>query len=468
MRRMGGLVLDRVVSDLARVAEIPVSGDVDAAAFCRALDASAPEAGQPLPELLRFLFEDCVPRSFTTTSPGYLAYIPGGGLFPSALADLIAATTNRFTGMWQAAPALTQLEGHVIRWICDWMGLPDSAEGLLTSGGSQSMFTAIVTAREHVLGTELRRGTMYVSSHVHHCVPKAASLAGIFADRVRSVPVGYGFRMQVPALREAIERDRAAGFVPFLVVSSAGTTNTGAVDPMREIAAVAREQGLWHHVDAAYGGFFRVVPELHGLLDGLDEADSIALDPHKGFFLPYGTGALVVRDGATLRKAHTVNADYLPQVPEGEDLYDPSLIGPELSRPYRGLRMWLSIQLFGMKRLRAAIAEKREIAIICADAIGALRGIRMIARPQLSLFAFHMTWPGATLEQENAATRALIARVRQRGKIMCSGCVVDGRFLARVCVLSFRTRRATIDTCITHFAEEVERLLTEQNGSAAL
>ncbi|HEY4659118.1 MAG TPA: pyridoxal-dependent decarboxylase, partial [Gemmatimonadaceae bacterium] len=190
------------------------------------------------------------------------------------------------------------------------------------------------------------------------------------------------------------------------------------------------------------------VPELRSLMPGLARADSLTLDPHKGMFLPYGTGALLVRDGAALRAAHEVpHAGYLPDLPEDE-FYDPSLHGPDLSRGFPGLRVWLCVKLFGAAKLRAAIAEKRALALDAARRIAAIPGIAMDAEPQLSLFAFHATRPGATLEEENAATKRLIDDVTARGRVMLTGCLVDGRFLARVCVLSFRTRQSQIDACV--------------------
>ena len=189
-------------------------------------------------------------------SPGYLAYIPGGGLYPAALADFIADTTNRYTGVWQAAPALVQLEANALDWLREWMGFPVDARGLFTTGGSMATFNAIVCARERHLGAEIRRGVLYTSDQAHHSVLKSAKLAGVMPDRVRPIASDDRFRMRVDRLDEAIAADRRAGLTPFAVVSSAGTTNTGAVDPLDAIADVCARERLWHHVDGAYGAFF--------------------------------------------------------------------------------------------------------------------------------------------------------------------------------------------------------------------
>ena len=463
MRSMGIETLERVIAHLASLPERPVCGDVRAEALCRAMREPAPEHGVPLESLLDDLFDEWIPRSFTTPSPGYLAYIPGGGLFPAALADLIADTTNRFTGIWHAAPALVQLEANVLDWFRTWMGFPPSTRGLLTTGGSMATFNAIVCARERLLGPEIRRGVLYTSTQAHHCVMKAARLAGVMPDRIRIIPADERCRLRVDLLHRQITNDREAGLSPFLVVSSAGTVNTGAVDPLMAIADICAQEQIWHHVDGAYGGFFFACDHLRPLLRGLNRADSLTLDPHKGLFLPYGTGALLVRDGTALRDVHGGTAGYLPSIPDAAEFYDPSQHGPDLSRGFPGLRVWLCIKLLGAARFKAAIAEKRVVAVDAAEALARVPGIRLFAPPELSLFAFHLTWRGARVQDENKATELLLDRVRGRERIMMTGCSVGHRFLARVCILSFRTRRQHVDTCVQHVREETEKIVRE-NG----
>jgi aromatic-L-amino-acid/L-tryptophan decarboxylase len=404
--------------------------------------------------LLDDYFGKWLPRSLTTNGPGYMAYVPGGGVFPAAIADFVSDTTNRFTGAWFASPALVQLEANVLDWFREWMGFPIGTRGVFTTGGSMATFNGIVCAREKHLGAEIRNGVVYTSTQAHHSVQKSARLAGIAADRIRALPVDDTFRLRVDALTSAIDADRRVGLVPFLVISSPGTTNTGAVDPLDAIADVCAKERLWHHVDGAYGAFFHACDELRPLLAGLSRADSLTLDPHKGLFLPYGTGALLVRDGAALRAVHAATADYLPGGTPA-DVYDPSEHGPDLSRGFPGLRVWLTLKIYGAARVRAAIAEKRALALVAAEGIAKIPGVVMTAHPQLSLFAFHVTWPGASLDQENVATRELLERVGARGRVLLSGCNVSGRELARVCVLSFRTRRANIDACVEDVAAAV-------------
>lgn len=455
---MASDVVARCIDHLASLPTQPVRGDVDAGDLCRSLRERAPELPSELKPLLDSLFEDWIPRSFTTPHAGYLAYIPGGGLYPAALADFIADTTNRYTGVWQAAPALVQLEANALDWLREWMGFPPEARGLFTAGGSTATFNAILCARERHLGAEIRRGVLYTSDQAHHSVLKSAKMAGIMPDRVRALPCDEQYRLPVDALRAAITADRKAGLTPFCVVSSAGTTNTGAVDPLAAIEDVCNAEHLWHHVDGAYGAFFYLCDELRPILSGLSRADSLTLDPHKGMFLPYGTGALLVRDGAALRAAHEATADYLPAMPHPDEFYDPSQHGPDLSRGFPGLRVWLSIKLFGAAAFRAAVTEKRALTVDAANRIAALPNIVMDAPPELSLFAFHVTKPGATRAWEDSATRELMEQVTRRGRVMITGAVARGRYLGRVCVLSFRTHAEQIDELVEDVASALKSL----------
>lgn len=458
MRQMGAAVLDRVIGHLVAIDDAPGCGDLDAQALCRALRAPAPQEPEALDAILEPYFEQWVPRSYTAPSPRCFGFVPGGGLFPSALADLIADATNRFTGIWWAAPALVQLEANVLDWFAEWMGLPSTTRGALTTGGSLAHLHAIVAAREKLLGDALRDGVLYVSAQAHHSAAKAARIAGIRDDRIRVVPVDAQFRLRTDALATAIDADRQAGLRPFLVVSSAGTTNTGTIDPIAEVTSITAANGMWHHVDGAYGAFFRLVDEMRGPLEALAGVDSITLDPHKGLFLPYGTGAVLVADGAALRAAHAASAVYLPDAPD-EEFYDPSQYSPELSRDFRGLRVWLPLQLYGLNRFRRALAEKRRLSVAAAARLAKSPNVVMVAPPELSLFAFHLTWPGATEAQENERTKAVLDDIVARGRFLITGCTVDGRYLARVCVLVFRSRQRHVDELVDEILATTQRLL---------
>jgi aromatic-L-amino-acid decarboxylase len=450
MRDMIERTTERLVSFIETLPEQPMHATTGGKKLARHLRApKMPERGVPFEKLLRLLFGRVIPTSLNTASPGYLAYIPGGGLFHAAVADLIAAATNRYVGVWIAAPGLVQLEENVIQWFCGMLGLPAAtAGGLLTTGGSLANLIAVITARRERLPPDFLRGVVYASEEAHHSVKKAALLAGLLPERVRAIPTDARFRMELGALREAIARDKAEGLSPFLVVASAGTTSTGAVDDLEELAGIAEREGLWLHVDAAYGGFFALTERGRAAMRGIERADSITLDPHKGLFLPYGTGCLVVRDRETLRRAHAVSASYLPAMQSEEGLVDFCELGPELSRDVRGLRVWVPLMMHGAGVFREALDEKIDLARWAAEELKKLPGIEVVAEPVLSLLAFRAKVPGASAEEEDAYNRRLCAKVNEKQRVLLTGAVVKGRFLIRMCVLSFRTHEERMAAAI--------------------
>jgi aromatic-L-amino-acid/L-tryptophan decarboxylase len=398
--------------------------------------ASPPTAGRSFDELLGLL-QLAAAKGFDPANPGFMGYIPGGGLYASALGDFLACVVNRYTGLARPAPALVQLEQSVLRWLCDLFGLPQNAQGLLTPGGSMSTFTAVVAAREARLGEQFLDGALYVSDEVHHSVAKAAKIAGFPADAVRVVPADDALRLEPEALVEAIGRDRAAGRRPFMVVASAGTINAGMVDPLDAVADVAEREGLWLHVDAAYGGFFQLTDRGRAALCGIERADTVTLDPHKGLFLPYGTGCLLARDGGTLRAAHEVAAHYLPDVTDG--LPDFSAYGPELTRDFRGLRLWLPLHMHGTDAFRDALDEKLDLAHFMHAQLAALPELEVPWRPDLSLVAFRPR--GAT----DAECLRLLDRIHDSGRVWLSSAPIRGRVFLRACILSHRSRSGRVE-----------------------
>jgi aromatic-L-amino-acid decarboxylase len=398
--------------------------------------------------LLDLLFDRVIPASFCTPGPGYLAYIPGGGLLQSAVADLIADATNRYVGVFAAAPGLAQIEANVVAWFAGIVGFPPAARGILTSGGSISNFSAIVTARRERLPPDFLEGVLYASDQTHHSVEKAAMLAGFPPENVHVIPTDGAFRIRLDALEDRIRQDRAAGEEPFFVVGNAGTTNTGAVDDLTGLADLARRENLWFHVDGAYGGFFALTEGGRRALAGMERADSLILDPHKGLFLPYGTGCLLVRDGAALKRAHALTADYLPAMQEEDDHVDFCQISPELSRDWRGLRVWLPLKMHGAAPFRASLREKLELARYAADALRAMPEIEILAEPQLSIVAFRRVPGERSPEAADEGNRRLLDAINARGRVHLTGTVLRGRFALRICVLSFRTHRDRIDACL--------------------
>jgi len=461
VRRLVDEAVERIVRYLETLPEQPAADTAGGVELARSLAGPLPEAGRPLVELLDLVFERAAPKSFNAAGPGYLGFIPGGGLFAAAVADLIADSLNRYTGVFAAAPALVQLEVNVLRWFAEVVGYPEEARGLLTSGGSLAAFTAIVTARRERLPENFLSGTLYVSDQTHYSLAKAAVLAGFPPGNVREVETDGAFRIRLDRLAERVAEDRRRGLQPFLVVGNAGTVNTGAVDPLPELAHFAREEHLWLHADAAYGGFFMLTERGRAALAGLELADSVVLDPHKGLFLPYGNGALLVRDGQALRRAHTFGAHYLPESQEDPDLVDFHLYGPELSKPYRGLRAWLPLELYGAGAFRRALDEKLDLARWIAGELREIEHLAMVAEPELSLLAFRLEPPGMPEAERDRLNREILARVNARQRVFLTGTVLpDERFVLRICVLSFRTHQDRMEMALEDLRTAIRDSLT--------
>lgn len=419
-----------------------------------------PSEPTPFTELLDLLFEDAIPYSINAPHPGNLSYIPAGGLFHAAVADLIADATNRYVGAWAGAPALARIEGNVVEWFCEMVDYPDEAFGLLTSGGSMANLIATITARRERLPVDFLTGTIYTSDQSHHSVTKAAVLAGFPRENVRKIPTDDEFQISVDALETAIEEDRDSGHTPFLIVASAGTTNTGAVDDLQALADLADRERLWLHADAAYGGFFVLTEDGRQQLAGLSRCDSITLDPHKGLFLPYGTGAVLTRDGNALERTHAVTADYMPEQDLQSGYVDFSQLGPELSRDFRGLRVWLPLRMHGIEPFEAALAEKLDLAQWAADELQDLEHVQVVAEPQLSTLAFRVEPPDVAGESLDDLNRAILESVNQYNRVHLSATTVDGRFTPRICILSFRTHREHVEHCVT----DIERAVSDVLG----
>ncbi len=435
----------RIVAHIASLPDQPSADTEGGAALARSLAEPIPQSGRPVNELLELLFTRVIPKGFNTAGPGYLAYIPGGGLPHSAVADLIADAVNRYVGVFAAAPGLAQIESNVVRWFADLAGLPRAAGGILTSGGSLATFSALVAARRDRLPENFFSGTLYASDQTHHALQKAALLAGFPPDNVREIATDDAYCIRIPALAEAIAADRAAGRTPFFVAGNAGTTNTGAVDDLEAIAELAERERLWFHVDGAYGGFFLLTEEGRRRMAGIERADSIVLDPHKGLFLPYGTGALLVRDVETLRRAHALSAEYLPSMQEDTDLVDFNMLSPELSRDFRGLRVWLPLKMHGIGPFRANLEEKLSLARHATRELARIPGIEILAEPQLSILAFRLARAGLGASALDRINRDLLERINAKKRVYLTGTTLRGRFAIRICVLSFRTHRDRMD-----------------------
>jgi aromatic-L-amino-acid decarboxylase len=396
------------------------------------------------------LFSRAAQASLDHGAPTFMGFMPSAGLPSAAVAKMVAAAFNRFTGVPDNAPAMVRLEQALMRWMCDTFGLPVTATGVMTSGTSLATLTAVVAARVDILGEDLSNGTAYVTSQTHHCVAKALRIAGLPATAVRAVPVDCSGRMDAAATAQLIAADRRAGKRPFLVAVTAGTTNSGAIDPLPQLADVAAAEGVWMHVDAAYGGGFQLTGRGRARLAGIEHADSVALDPPKSWFLPFGTGVLLVRRASTLRRAFAASGDYLTDLSE-HTLPTYSDLSPELTREFRALQLWFPLHLHGVAAFRDALDRMLDLAYEAHQRLSGFRQLETGASPQLSVVTFRLR------DGSDEDNQRLVKRLNHTGRIFVSGTVIDGHYTLRLVFLNPRCQRRHLDEILDVIAAELDR-----------
>lgn len=413
------------------------------------------ERGEGIGPLLHFLAERVDGPGLNPASGGHLGYIPGGGVPAAAMGDFLAAITNRYAGNFFAGPGAVRMENAMVRWAAQLVGYEKGFGGSLTSGGSMANLTAIATARTaHGLkGKGLEHCVVYLSQQAHHSVPKALRLNGLEECIIRAVPLDEHFRMQPDALRKQVEADVQAGLRPFLLVANAGSTDVGAVDPLEALAAIAEEHGLWYHVDAAYGGFFLLTDHGKRIMQGIARADSVVLDPHKGLFLPYGTGMVLVKDIRHLLEANRYEANYMQDTREQTLEHSPAELSPELSKHFRGLRMWLPLKLHGIAPFRACLEEKLWLARYFLHQVKTL-GFEVGPEPDLSVVFFrYLPRHG----DADAFNRRLAQSIQRDGRVFISTTVLNRKFVLRFAALAFRTHKREADVLLGLLEELVDR-----------
>lgn len=417
------------------------------------LPLGAPHRAVPLPrrpspftDVLDEFQRTALTRGIVATSGRFFGYVPGGGVPTGAVGDYLAALTNRYSGNYGAAPGAAAIENDTVRWLIEMVGYPETAWGTLQSGGSLATLTAVVAARESRQAWDWMRSVIYVTEECHLAIRKSLHIAGLAHVPCRTVPVDDRLHMSVPDLERMIAEDRSKSLQPWMVFASAGTVNTGAIDPLDEIAKVAKDEGLWMHVDGAYGAFFVLAESARPSLEAMALADSIVLDPHKGLFLPYGCGAVLVKHGEVLRQAFAATHNYLSDVEHEEP--SPSSYSPELTRHFRALRLWMSLKVHGLERFRAALEEKLLLARLAWQRLRAIPRIDPGPEPELSCVAFRVR------DEEDEPTREMLDRILARGRVHMSSTILGGKLYIRLCVLCFRSHRADLDEAIS----EIERI----------
>lgn len=404
---------------------------------------SIDESGETLSDILSFIKKRVNHAGFNSASGGYMGYIPGGGIYESALGDYMAAVTNTYAGIFSASPGAVRMENSLIRWAGELVGYTANFGGNLTSGGSLANLIAISAARttHGIKGKDLHRSIIYTTRHTHHSNQKALKICGMEECPIHYIDLDENYRLDADQLADRVRSDRASGLNPFLVVGNAGSTNQGAVDPLNEISRIASENKMWFHVDGAYGGFFLLTDHGKKKLQGIEKADSVILDPHKGLFLPYGTGMVLVKEIRHLLAANSFEAHYMQDAREHQEEYSPAELSPELSRHFRGMRMWLPLKLYGLEPFRKNLDEKILLARYFYWKIKAL-GYDTGPYPDLSIVGFRYVPEKGDANEWN---KNLVRHIQEDGRVFISSTFIKDIYVIRCAILSFRTHREKVD-----------------------
>jgi aromatic-L-amino-acid decarboxylase len=441
MQRLGYRVTDIVAEHLATIRDEPVIASAPRDDLNLRLLAPPPLHGTEFDALIDSLKKNVFPFHAREPHPGFLAYVPSCPTFPALLGDWIATGYNFFAGVWPVASGPNQIEMVVLEWFREWMGMPRGSSGLLTSGGSAANLTALVAARHAAVerGKDIRKLVVYTSAQAHSSVVRAAWIAGISRDNVHVARMDDLFAMDCDDLARIVSADRAAGLEPFAVVASAGTTNTGSVDPLHSIADFCEREKLWLHIDAAYAGFAALTEEGKKMLSGIERADSLTLDPHKWLFVPFECGCLMVRDPAKLTDAFRIMPEYLKDVEPGEEEVNFADRGEQLTRYSRALKIWMSVSYFGTAVIASAIQDAMNRARLMQALVESSPDFETLCEAQFGIFCFRAR-PEAMADTDlDALNERINSRVVSGGRYLISSTRLRGQFSLRICTLGFRT-----------------------------
>src|SRR6478672_5103042 len=448
MRRLGYRTVDMLVDRLTGPPG-PVVQAMTPAQLRERLRTPPPEQAGDFDEILAALERDVLPFVARLSHPGYLAFIPGEGTWPGALGDLIASALNIDTCWWLGSSGPSALELVVIDWFRQWVGYPEQAAGVLVSGGSAANLTALACAREARVGAMDERAVVYMSDQTHSSLARAARALGFRPDQVRVIPTDHRARLRMDALAGAVNADLAARRIPLIVIANAGTTAAGAVDPLADVAEICRRHGIWLHADGAYGAFAALSERGRRALAGVELADSITLDPHKWLYQPIELGALLVRDGATLRRGFEISPDYLTDIEAADQEVNFSDRGLQLTRGCRALKLWISLRYFGVAAFRQAIDNCLDLALHAQRSIEASPTLELMTPASLGVVTFRRHPAGvddeAQLERINAA---IVEQIEEQGDVFLSTGRVRGRFVLRLCILNHSTTQTEVDRAL--------------------
>ncbi|MHC4779223.1 MAG: pyridoxal phosphate-dependent decarboxylase family protein [Planctomycetota bacterium] len=436
MEKLGKRVMEKIVARWAGLREGGLGRTAPREEMERLLSEPLPEEGVEPDEVLERIFSEVMENTISIDHPRFLAFIPVPSNFMGFLADVLACGFNVFSGTWLAGSGAAQVELTSVDWLRQMCGMPETTAGLFVSGGSMANLTALCVARQSRVGEHDPAARVYFSDQTHSSVERALTVLGFTpAQRVR-IPSDAEYRLDLQDLTRSITEDRSAGCRPFCVVANAGTTNTGAVDPLGKLADLCEAEDLWLHVDGAYGAPAALCDEGRALLQGLDRADSLTLDPHKWLFQPMELGCVLVREGKRLAETFRVTPEYMKDT-EGEINFADS--GIQLTRSFRALKLWTSLKVFGVRAFRGAVARGIRLGATAEKAIRASSHFEIVTPARLGILTFEHVTGGSPASPDGATNLSISAALRSEGQAMVSTTALKGRTVLRMCTNNPRT-----------------------------
>lgn len=468
MRALGYRTVDMLVDRLTDPA-IPPLRRATAGEMRARLSGPPPQHGQDFEAIIERLERDVLPFMSRGDHPGFFAFVPFCGTWPGALGDFVASACNVYAGSWMESAGPTQLELEVLSWFKAWIGYPAQAGGILVGGGSAANLTALACARESLAGAMSADVVGYVSDQAHASLGRVARVLGFRPEQLRVLPHDEAFRLDAAEVAAAMDEDERAGRRPLFVAATAGTTNTGAIDPLDQLAELCRKRGAWLHVDAAYGGFAALTERGGTLLRGIERADSVTLDPHKWLYQPYECGALLVRDDHALRASFEMTPDYLQDSEEAAEEVNLSDRGVQLTRSSRAFKIWLSLQYFGERAFCEAIDRSMDLAQLVCERVVAGADLELMAPPSLGIVCFRRRFARVASDDGDADRRnaALVAALERSGLGLVSSTVLRGRYALRVCVMNHTTTRADVERVMDFLETAAPEALPVEAPTAA-
>lgn len=452
MREIGYRVVDRLVEHLATLPTQRVGTKGDPAELLNAFREPVPEHGMEFEAVLAQVESEVFANTMHVNHPRFFAYVPGPGNFVGAMADALISGYNIFAGTWISGSGPAAVELTVLEWLRAICGLPESAGGIFVSGGTMANLTALAVARHVKVHGRLEDATVYHSDQAHSSLEKALRAVGLPAENLRKLPSDAGFRLPIDELAQWIDRDRAAGKRPFCVIASAGTTNTGAIDPLPALSQLCRQQGLWLHVDGAYGAAAVIAERGRELLSGLELADSLSLDPHKWLFQPFEIGCVLVRNRDHLRDTFRILPEYLKDTQLHSEEFNFTDHGIQLTRSFRALKLWMSIKVFGLEAFRAAIERGFILGEFTEACLRRLSGWEVVTPAQMGIVCFRYT------KADDAGHLSLVQTLLEDGFALITSTVLRGQTVLRTCTINPRTTAADIQASLDRLDRFARRL----------